>query len=127
MWTALLGPLAAFGKQWLGNRQEKAQAKHLRELSRIEADNTIAGNLTQGIKDELWTLTFIVPIWVGMYAVLAGDDTMLERLSALPAILTDWIPQWAWALGVVVSVVVSFGGRATDVIDRMGWGDKKNG
>jgi hypothetical protein len=49
---------------------------------------------------------------------------MLDRLAQLPAILTEWIPAWAWALGVVVSVVVSFGGRATDVMDRMQWGKR---
>lgn len=124
MIAGILSALSTLGGQWLRNRQQRQQANHERALRRIEQDGDIAVELTKGIKDELWTLTFIVPIWVGMYATLAGDTQMLERLSQLPEILTEWIPQWAWALGVVVSVVVSFGGRATDVIERMGVGRK---
>lgn len=118
---ALVSLVTGLGGQWLSNRQKIEDAKAERAIRRLEQDGTIAENLTKGFKDELWTITVLAPIWVGMYAVLWGDDAMLERVLRIPDLLSAYVDPWVWGAVLMLSAVVSFGGRATDVLDRIGW------
>jgi len=122
MWGAVIAGIKALGGQFLQHRQEKSQAKHERALKRLEADNTIAANLTKGFKDEWWTLILSFPYLVAYYGILASDPEVIARSKEMFEAITILIPKEVWSTATIISIVVSFGGRVSDVLSHFGWG-----
>lgn len=125
MWGAVISGVQAIAGQFLKNRQEKSQAKHERDIERIKADNTIAGNLTKGFKDEYWTFILSFPYLVSYYGILTGNAEIISRSEEMFQAIQVLIYKEVWAVATIISIVVSFGGRVTDVIEHYGLGKKK--
>jgi len=122
---AIIGGIATLGKQWLTNRKRVSDAKAEQKITRIQQDGSIAIQLTQGLKDEWWTLILTFPYLVGYWGVVSNNPEIIERSREMFETLTVLVPREVWSTATIISVVVSFGGRVSDVLDRFGWGGKK--
>ena len=118
---ALISGVVSLGAQWLGNRQKVAEAKAERAIERIKQDGPIAENLTKGIKDELVLITVFSPVWVSMAGAVIDSDVMIDRAQRMTEVMQNYAPAEVWAGLLVMTAVVSLGGRVTDVLDRFGW------
>lgn len=116
VFVSAVGSLAT---QWLTNRQEISKAAAERKAERIRQDGDIAENLTKGFKDELWTITLLSPVWVGMIGALTGSHELTERAKDITEVMVQYAPMEVWSGLLLISAVVSFGGRVTDVMDRI--------
>lgn len=120
MWTTVFTGLATLVQQWIIQRGERSKEKHERKKELIRTDNTVLYNLTTGIKDELWTITFLLPIWTILYGAITNQPDIIERVNVGFQALDSILPLEVWSLGVAVSVVVSFGGRVKTLVDALG-------
>lgn len=120
MWTTLITGLAGLLQQWIIQRGERSKEKHERKKELIRTDNSVLYNLTMGFKDELWTVTFLLPIWTIMYGAIADRPDIIERVHQGFQAMETIMPLEVWSLGVAVSVVVSFGGRVRTLVDALG-------
>lgn len=125
MIAALVSGLATLGSQWLANRSKIADAKAERQAERIRQDGPITENLTKGFKDEAVLITVFSPVWVSMIGAIIGDADMVQRGRDVAAVMREYAPGEVWAGLILMTAVVSLGGRVTDVLDRVGWAGKK--
>ena len=120
-WAALIGLIKEASSNWLGNRREKAQAKHEAELAVIRgdqnADAASANDMRYSLKDEWLTVLLSVPLIVIFYSAVWGDVAQIEQVKLAFAAMND-LPEWfQWAfLGCVAATfglrsVKSLGGR----------------
>ena len=60
MWTALVGPIANLAQNWLSNRHEKSQAKHVAQMEVIKNTATWEQHMAEASgkswKDEWFTI-----------------------------------------------------------------------
>lgn len=124
---ALITGAVTLGKSWLGNRQKVADAKAERAIERIRQDGPITENLTKGFKDEAVLITVFSPVWVSMIGAIIGDADMVQRGRDVAAVMREYAPGEVWAGLILMTAVVSLGGRVTDVLDKVGWKRKNNG
>jgi len=112
----ILGPVISglfdIGKQYLGNKAEKAQAKHEQEVAVIKGDQQWdqiqAQNSGDSWKDEFLTVVITSPFVAMFIASVFGDMDMVERLSDAFIILQTNVPEQYWTL-LYVAFAASFG------------------
>ena len=112
----ILGPVITglfdIGKQNLGNKAEKAQAKHEQEVAVIKGDQQWdqiqAQNSGDSWKDEFLTVVITSPFVAMFIASVFGDMDMVERLSDAFIILQTNVPEQYWTI-LYVAFAASFG------------------
>lgn len=120
-WTLLFGFLKDATGRWLGNRREKAQAKHEAEIAIIRgeqsADIASANDMRYSLKDEWLTVLLSIPLIVIFYSAVWGNPAQIEQVKIAFAAMNE-LPEWfTWAfLGCVAATfglrsVKSLGGR----------------
>ena len=97
MMQSLIGPIAGLVKDWFKRRADKAEAKHERELRKIngeiDLDNTSANDMRHSWKDELLTIVFITPMVVIFYGSIANDPAIITRITEGVQTITQ-LPEW---------------------------------
>ena len=113
----IIGPIVtavtSLGGQWLKNRGEKAEAKHVRELKVITGEIDLDLESTKGMtgswKDEWLTAVFTTPIVVIFYGAIANDPEVITRMIEGVRVLST-LPEWyQWC--IIGIVAASFGIR----------------
>ena len=113
MLQALLGPIGNIATTFLKNRAEKAKAKQKLEVAKIEAatkkvqqdgdwESAAMDASKDSIKDELWTVTFILLI-VACF-IPAAQPYIENGFKFLREDCPDWL---SW--GILASIGASFG------------------
>ena len=113
MLQALLGPIGNIATTFLKNRAEKAKAKQKLEVAKIEAatkkvqqdgdwEAAAIDASKDSIKDELWTVTFILLI-VACF-IPAAQPYIENGFKFLREDCPDWL---SW--GILASIGASFG------------------
>ena len=113
MLQALLGPIGNIATTFLKNRAEKAKAKQKLEVAKIEAatkkvqqdgawEAAAMDASKDSIKDELWTVTFILLI-VACF-IPAAQPYIENGFKFLREDCPDWL---SW--GILASIGASFG------------------
>ena len=97
MWKLLIDPITSLATDWFKRRADKAEAKHERELRKIngeiDLDNTSASDMRYSWKDELLTIVFVTPMVVIFYGSIAGDSAIIARMTDGVATITQ-LPEW---------------------------------
>jgi len=97
MWKLLIDPLASLAKDWFKRRGDKAEAKHERELRKINGeiglDVTSAEDMRHSWKDEWLTIIFTIPMVVVFYGAIADDPAIIERITLAVRTITE-LPEW---------------------------------
>jgi len=116
MWQAIISPIAGLARQWLGNKQQEAQAKHEARMQVIQNDadweTKMADASASSWKDEFWTIVLAVPLFCLAYSVVADDPAIIERVSYSFTALAG-LPDWYQYL-LFMAVSASFGIRGAD-------------
>ena len=93
----LVGPLVDLAKDWFQRRADKAQAKHERELRKINGeiglDTMSAEDMRHSWKDEWLTIIFTVPMVVVFYGAIADDPAIIDRITLAVQTITE-LPEW---------------------------------
>lgn len=109
---AIISGLFSVGGQWMKNRQEKAQAKHEREVKVIQNeanwDITQAQNSGASWKDEYLTIVLTSPFVAMFVDVLLHGEAAAEKYKVAFKVLDESVPDEYWYLLSVV-VAASFG------------------
>ena len=88
MWTALIGPIAGLAKNWINNRHEQSQAKHVAKMEVIKNTATweqeMAAASATSWKDEWFTVVLSLPLLAVCYGV-AMDDLSICLLYTSPS------------------------------------------
>lgn len=121
LWPALISLVKETASRWLGNKREKAQAKHEAELAILygeqSADAASASDMRYSLKDEWLTVLLSVPLIVIFYSAVWGDPAQIEQVKLAFSAMNE-LPEWfTWAfLGCVAATfglrsVKSLGGK----------------
>jgi hypothetical protein len=109
--SAIIGPVANIGKQYLSNKAAEKQAKHEAKLNVIQNDadweSKMADASASSWKDEFWTIILAVPIFMVGYAIIADDMSVVERTKQAFQTLND-LPEWYQYL-LFIAISSSFG------------------
>ena len=66
MWQAIIGGITSLGSEWIKRRGEKAQAKHERQLAKLnheqDWDEIHASNAGSSWKDEWFVIVLSIPM-----------------------------------------------------------------
>ena len=93
----LVGPLVDLAKDWFQRRADKAQAKHERELRKIngeiDLDITSASDMRHSLKDEWLTIIFTIPMVVVFYGAIVDDPAVIGRITLAVETITQ-LPEW---------------------------------
>ena len=107
MWTALVGPIANLAQNWLANRHEKSQAKHVAQMKVIENTATWEQHMAEASgrswKDEWFTILFSVPCVLAFFPSMV--PVVMDGFAAL-----DAMPEWYKGF-LGAAVAASFGLR----------------
>ena len=83
--TTLVGPIANLAKGYLSNKAEEKQAKHQAKMSIIQNDADWESKMAEASgnswKDEYLTIVLTLPLIAVGYAVVTGDNSVIERLD----------------------------------------------
>ena len=116
MWTALIGPIAGLAKNWINNRHEQSQAKHVAKMEVIKNTATweqeMAAASATSWKDEWFTLLLSAPIVALMWGIGMNDLEVLDRIGLAFEELNR-LPDWYQYL-LFMAVSASFGIRGAD-------------
>ena len=116
----LVGPFVDLAKDWLQRRADKTQAKHERELRRIngeiDLDNTSASDMKHSLKDEWLTLVFTTPLVVVFYGSIVNDAEIINRMIEGITVISG-LPEW-YTYTIMGIVAASFGLRTFDSFKR---------
>ena len=84
MWTALVGPIANLAQNWLANRHEKSQAKHVAQMKVIENTATWEQHMAELVgghgKTNGLPLFFSCLLAV-CYGVAMDDLSIMQRVG----------------------------------------------
>ena len=109
--SAIIGPVANMGKQYLANKAAEKQAKHEAKMSVIQNDadweSKMADASASSWKDEFWTIILAVPIFMVGYAIIADDMTVVDRTKQAFNTLSE-LPEWYQYL-FFIAISSSFG------------------
>jgi hypothetical protein len=109
--SAIIGPVANIGKQYLSNKAAEKQAKHEAKMNVIQNDadweSKMADASANSWKDEFWTIILAVPIFMVGYAIIADDMSVVERTKQAFQTLND-LPEWYQYL-LFIAISSSFG------------------
>jgi hypothetical protein len=109
--SAIIGPVANIGKQYLSNKAAEKQAKHEAKLNVIQNDadweSKMADASASSWKDEFWTIILAVPIFMVGYAIIADDMSVVERTKQAFQTLNE-LPEWYQYL-LFIAISSSFG------------------
>jgi len=109
--SAIIGPVANIGKQYLSNKAAEKQAKHEAKLNVIQNDadweSKMANASANSWKDEFWTIILAVPIFMVGYAIIADDMSVVERTKQAFQTLNE-LPEWYQYL-LFIAISSSFG------------------
>jgi hypothetical protein len=109
--SAIIGPVANIGKQYLSNKAAEKQAKHKAKMSMIKNDadweSKMADASASSWKDEFWTIILAVPIFMVGYAIIADDMTVVDRTKQAFQTLSE-LPEWYQYL-LFIAISSSFG------------------
>ena len=116
MWTALIGPIAGLAKNWINNRHEQSQAKHVAKMEVIRNTATweqeMAAASATSWKDEWFTVVLSLPLLAVCYGVAMDDLNIMQRVGMAFTEL-DKLPDYYQYL-LYVAVTASFGIRGAD-------------
>ena len=113
----LIGPIisavSSLGSQWLKQKQQKSQAKHVREIKQIageiELDHASVSDMRHSWKDEYLTLLMTTPIIAIFYGAITNSPEVISRMTEALLVLNG-LPEWyQWC--VIGIVAASFGIR----------------
>lgn len=117
----LIGPIAEVAKGWLSNKAEVQKAKHQATMQAIQNDGSWeeiqARNSATSWKDEWWTLVLSVPLVAVGVAVAIDDVTIIERVHAGFAALSE-LPEWYQYL-LFIAISASFGIKGVNSLMEM--------
>ena len=109
--SAIIGPVANIGKQYLSNKAAEKQAKHEAKLNVIQNDadwdSKMVDASASSWKDEFWTIILAVPIFMVGYAIIADDMTVVDRTKQAFQTLNE-LPEWYQYL-LFIAISSSFG------------------
>lgn len=109
--SAIIGPVANIGKQYLSNKAAEKQAKHEAKMNVIQNDadweSKMADASANSWKDEFWTIILAVPIFMVGYAIIADDMTVVDRTKQAFQALSE-LPEWYQYL-LFIAISSSFG------------------
>jgi len=109
--SAIIGPVANIGKQYLSNKAAEKQAKHEAKLNVIQNDADWESKMVDASasswKDEFWTIILAVPIFMVGYAIIADDMTVVDRTKQAFQTLNE-LPEWYQYL-LFIAISSSFG------------------
>ena len=109
--SAIIGPVANIGKQYLSNKAAEKQAKHEAKLNVIQNDADWESKMVDASasswKDEFWTIILAVPIFMVGYAIIADDMSVVERTKQAFQTLNE-LPEWYQYL-LFIAISSSFG------------------
>ena len=121
MWTALIGPIAGLAKNWINNRHEQSQAKHVAKMEVIKNTATweqeMAAASSTSWKDEWFTVVLSMPLLAVCYGVAMDDLSIMQRVGMAFTEL-DKLPDYYQYL-LYVAVTASFGIRGADKLMNM--------
>jgi len=120
MWQLLIEPLTGLAKDWFKRRADKAEAKHERELRKINGeiglDTMSAEDMRHSWKDEWLTIIFTVPMVVVFYGAIADDRAIISRITLAVQTITE-LPEWYVHIMYGI-VAASFGLRTFNAIKK---------
>lgn len=97
MTPALITGIFELGRQWLRNRQEKAQAKHERVVKSINGELDLDHNSISGMrwswKDEWFTVVFSTPIITIFYGAIFDKPEVIDRMASGMEVISS-LPEW---------------------------------
>ena len=113
IWSALISPIASLAGDYLNNKKEKSVAKQKLAVAKIEAQVTkvqkdgdweraAMSASDNSLKDEAWTLCFILIIAASMIPEL--QPYIKNGFIVLKEDCPDWL---SW--GILASIGASFG------------------
>ena len=121
MWTALVGPIANLAQNWLANRHEKSQAKHVAQMKVIENTATWEQHMAEASgrswKDEWFTVVLSLPLLAVCYGVAMDDLSIMQRVGMAFTELDKLPEDYQYLL--FVAVTASFGIRGADKLMKM--------
>ena len=100
----LVGPLVDLAKDWLKRRADKTEAKHERELRKINGEI------------GLDTMSAEVPMVVVFYGAIADDPAIINRITLAVQTITE-LPEWYVHIMYGI-VAASFGLRTFNAIKK---------
>tara|TARA_B100000963_G_scaffold73682_1_gene61739 strand:+ start:23383 stop:23763 length:381 start_codon:yes stop_codon:yes gene_type:complete len=111
--STILGGVTSLASTWLEGKQKKAQLKQEVELTKLNAQKTViektgkweqsmADASSQSIKDELWTIAFIIIIFASFVPAL--QPFMKQGFAFLKNDCPSWLSS-----GILISICASFG------------------
>ena len=116
MWTALIGPIAGLAQNWINNRHEQSQAKHVAKMEVIKNTATweqeMAAASATSWKDEWFTLLLSAPVVALMWGIGMNDIEIIDRIGLAFEELNR-LPDWYQYL-LFMAVSASFGIRGAD-------------
>ena len=120
MWQLLIEPLTGLAKDWFKRRADKAEAKHERELRKINGeiglDTMSAEDMRHSWKDEWLTIIFTVPMVVVFYGAIADYPAIISRITLAVHTITE-LPEWYVHIMYGI-VAASFGLRTFNAIKK---------
>ena len=116
MWATAIATVGGLVKEWLGNRREKANAKHQAELEVIKNtaswEQLMAQASGNSWKDEWFTILLSSPVVAIMWGIGMNDADIITRIGVAFGEL-DKLPDWYQYL-LFMAVSASFGIRGAD-------------
>ena len=116
--SAIIGPVANIGKQYLSNKAAEKQAKHKAKITMIENDADWESKMAEASKDswkdEYFSLALSSPLIFIGYAVGVDDPAIIDRVKEGFNALSE-LPEWYQYL-LFIAVSSSFGIKGADKI-----------
>lgn len=121
MLQMLIGPAMELGKELLQGKAEEKKAVQQRKINAIQNDANWESKMAEASanswKDEYLTIVLTLPLIAVGYAVVTGDNSVIDRLNA-GFLALERLPEWYQYL-LFLACSAAFGIKSADKIMKL--------